>query len=154
MSIHSRIAAPGRRASGALLLGAALLTALGCGESRIETAPVSGKITFDGQPPIGAQIVLHPVDRSKPSEVAPSGQVKADGVFTISSYEAGDGAPPGEYVATVQWYKLDKDLGGPGPNVIPKEYSSEKTSPLKVKVESTPTTLPPIVIKSNGAAKG
>lgn len=132
-----------------LLLSALLVLAVaGCGESRLETFPVTGKVTFDGQPPIGAQIVLHPLDRSQESDVVPSGAVKADGAFDISAYESGDGAPAGEYVATIEWYKIVPDLGGPGPNVIPKKYASEKTSPIRVKVESKPTTLEPIAISA------
>src|SRR5687768_12592962 len=79
------------------------LTTIGCGggESRVAVVPVSGKVTFQGTAPAGAQVVLHPVTRSEETSVAPSGTVREDGSFQISAYDQGDGAPPGEYVATV-----------------------------------------------------
>jgi hypothetical protein len=126
-----------------------LLAASGCGGEgpRVPVLPVSGKVTFQGKPPVGAQIVLHPVQAADTSDVAPSGVVGSDGSFTISAYDPGDGAPEGDYVATIQWYKFVKEQGGAGPNVIPKEYSSPATSPLKVSVKGGPTTIPLIAIK-------
>jgi hypothetical protein len=136
---------PSRRVSLVALLPA-LTMLVGCGESRIEVVPVSGRVTFAGQPPAGAQIVLHPANTSNPSDVAPSGRVGNDGSFTITAYEQGDGAPPGEYVATIQWYKIDPKEGIPGPNVIPEEYAKAATSPIKVTVNQAPTVLQPITI--------
>ncbi|MCI0334577.1 MAG: hypothetical protein L0228_15275 [Planctomycetes bacterium] len=83
---------------------------------------------------------------SDTSDVAPTGTVKDDGTFTITSYEPGDGAPHGEYVATVEWFKYDEKLGGAGSNVIPQKYTSAKTSPIKVNVNGGPTDIPPIAI--------
>lgn len=136
---------------GALLLFTLplFLAAGGCsGEGpRVPVLPVSGKVTFQGKPPVGAQVVLHPVNAAETSEVAPSGVVGNDGSFTISAYDPGDGAPEGDYVATIQWYKFVAAQGGAGPNVLPKEYSSPATSPVKVSVKGGPTTIPLIAIK-------
>jgi hypothetical protein len=129
----------------------AVLVFAGCsGETRVPVYPVKGKVSFKGEAPTGAQVVLHPVDRATPSDVAPVGTVKADGTFAITAYEPGDGAPPGEYVATIEWFKLiDKGegAGGRGPNVIPKEYASPTTSPIRVSVKTSATQIPPIEIK-------
>ena len=56
----------------------------------------------------------------------------------------------GDYVVTVQWFKLVTDDGGSGagPNVMPKEYASPTTSPVKVSVKGGPTEIPPIAINS------
>jgi hypothetical protein len=118
---------------------------------RIEVFPVTGKVTFAGQTPTGAQIVLHAVSRTEPCDVAPSATVNSDGTFAISAYEAGDGAPVGDYVATVHWFKILPKEGTAGPNVIPAAYTSAKTSPIKISVKDGPTTVPPIVISANGA---
>lgn len=125
---------------------------IGCGESRVEVSPVTGKVTYQGQSPVGALIVLHPVSPADGASVAPTGAVKKDGTFAITAYEKGDGAPPGEYVATIEWYKFDEKLGGSGPNVLPQDYANAKTSPIKVTIKAgEPTEIPPITI---AAAKG
>ncbi len=132
----------------------ALVALAGCGESRVEVFPVSGKVTYEGQSPAGAFIVLHPVNPVEGMNVAPTGAVKKDGTFSITAYQKDDGAPPGDYVATIEWYKFDEKLGGAGPNVLPKDYANAKTSPLKVSVKAGgPTELPPITIAAAKSAK-
>ena len=130
----------------ALLLFA--LVAAGCkSETRVPVDPVSGKLSFQGQPPAGAQVILVPAAGSKlPPDLAASGTVNEDGTFQIDTYAKGDGAPAGEYVATVQWFKLVNTDGGTGkgPNVIPAKYASATTSPIKVTVGKGPTEIPPV----------
>lgn len=126
-----------------------LFTIGGCGENWAPVQPTSGTVKFNGKVPAGARILLHAI---KPPEdgslaVTPAGRVEDDGSFKITSYQAGDGATPGEYVVTVEWYPVDKD-GNVGANAIPKEYSNPTTSPLKVTVSNDgPTLLDPIDIK-------
>jgi len=127
-----------------------VLTGCGSREPRVPVVAVSGKISFQGQAPAGAQVVLHPVAKSAESNVAPSGTVKEDGTFQISAYDQGDGAPPGEYVATVEWFRIistGEGSGGRGPNVLPPQYASPQYSPLRVTVKSEPTDLPSIEIR-------
>ena len=123
-----------------------LLFLSGCSEKRVEVFPVSGKVTYKGQAPTGATVVLHPADAAKTGDFAPTGTVKSDGTFSITSYDPDDGAPQGEYVATIEWYKFEKSLGGVGPNVIPKKYTSAKTSPIKLTVSNGASQLQPITI--------
>lgn len=128
------------------VLSAAVTT--GCSsETRVPVFPVTGKVQFQGKSPAGAIVVLNPVGATSNLDVLPTGTVKDDGSFTLTAYEPDDGAPAGNYVATIQWYKVTKEAGGPGPNVLPKTYSSPKTSPVKVNVESGPVQIPPIAIK-------
>lgn len=139
-----------RRLALALIPLAAVLS--GCGEARVPVYPVSGVVKFNGKAPTGAQIVLHPAGNSEPTEVTPVGIVQSDGTFKVTAYDPGDGAPVGEYVATVEWFKVVSDPGGgggPGPNVLPKKYASSKTSPIKVSVGDGPTEIEPIVIANN-----
>src|SRR4029079_1452975 len=95
------------------LAAVALLIASGCSSSepRVPVFPVSGKVSFQGKSPAGARVVLFPDKKSSPTAgavgVAPTGEVKSDGTFSVSSYDADDGAPEGEYVATIQWNKYD-----------------------------------------------
>ena len=132
---------------GAVALGLIAVAALvGCGEKRVPVYKVSGKVLFNGQPAAGAQVILHSAAGSTAVKDLPaSATVADDGSFQIGAYEAADGAPPGEYVATIQWFKLVQNEGGTGkgPNVLPLQYSAPTTSPLKVKVETAAVDLQP-----------
>jgi hypothetical protein len=113
----------------------------------IPVAPVSGKVTFANEVPVGAQISLVPLNRQE-GGIASRGVVQQDGTFKISTYEKEDGAPPGEYVVVVQWFKFVSGDGGSGagPNVLPVKYASPETSPLKVTVKEGSNELPAITI--------
>ena len=145
--------ATGRRAQVATLL-MMLAVVSGCSSEppRVPVFPVTGKVTFKGKPADGAQVVLFPVNTENTAELAPSGKVGKDGTFSLTAYEPGDGAPEGDYVATISWRKMvsgGKGEGGAtaGPDVIPKQYGSAATSPVKVSVKGGPTQIPPIAIK-------
>ncbi|MBX3426942.1 MAG: BON domain-containing protein [Pirellulales bacterium] len=121
---------------------------VGCGEAkpeRVPTFPVTGSITFKGGPIPGAFVAMHP-KTPLPNVPAPRASVGPDGKLKISTYDGGDGAPEGEYVLTVEWYKPIKTGADvvPGPNVIPKKYTSPRTSGLVVSVAANATELPPI----------
>jgi hypothetical protein len=128
---------------------AALLVVSGCGEKGLHVVPVSGKVVVQGQPAAGAQVVLHPVGAKVDQTFSAVGKVQDDGTFKISAFGNGDGAPPGEYVATVQWFKLVQNDGGagPGPNVIPRDYGDPARSPFKVTIKNAPTVLDPFEVK-------
>jgi hypothetical protein len=133
----------------ALLLLAGIV---GCGkpEVKVPVVPVTGKLTAGREVPVGAQIVLHAKGHTLPNGASPVGRVAQDGTFKISIYGEGEGVPAGDYVATVEWYKIVKGPMGEaisGPNVIPPRYGNPDTSPLKVTVRNEPTDLPPIVIR-------
>ncbi len=123
----------------------ALVAMSGCGEAKLPVVPVAGKVTFQGQPAAGAQIVLHPVNSGSEQVFSATGRAQSDGSFKIGVHKEGDGAPPGEYIATVQWFKVVQNEGGSGqgPNVLPRIYSDPKNSPLKVTVQNAPTDLAP-----------
>ena len=123
-----------------------LLVVSGCvPETRVPVFPVSGKVTFKGQPAKGAQVVLSATRPNEFDDVAPIGVVGDDGSFSVGVYEPGDGAPEGDYVVTVLWFKQVGEAAGP--NVRPKEYASPRTPPIKVSVKGGPTQIPPIAIK-------
>lgn len=137
------------KAAAVSLLGT--LVIVGCSgpqDARLPVFPVKGSVSVAGEIPDGALVVLYPTGQPT-NEIRASGKVKADGSFSLSTYEADDGAPAGDYVATIQWNKLVKTAQGysAGPNVISKNYSDPASSVWKVKVAEAPNELPPIVIK-------
>jgi hypothetical protein len=117
---------------------------------RVPTVPAAGEITFDGKPIPGALVVLHPKDTSNPKVLPARGHVGADGKFVLSTYDTGDGAVPGQYAVTVEWYQLIKegDSARPGPNVLPKKYATPHTSDIPVvTIADGQSTLPAIALK-------
>lgn len=120
----------------------------GCGEAepeRVATYPVEAVVTFQGKPIPGAFVVLHP--KQPLADVpTPRASVNADGVLTVTTFNGGDGAPAGEYIVTVEWYKPIKNGADvvPGPNVLPPKYASPKTSDLLITISADTNQLPPI----------
>ncbi|MCC9605854.1 carboxypeptidase-like regulatory domain-containing protein [Blastopirellula sp. JC732] len=79
------------------IFGLLLITALvsGCGDSKLQ--PLQGSVTLDGEPLADAAISFSPVEGGRPA----SGKSDAGGQFTIASYTANDGLPPGSYKVTI-----------------------------------------------------
>jgi len=106
---------------------------------------VVGHVAVGKTIPAGAQLVFHPVNGELPDMAVPRATVKDDGSFTVSTFGAHDGAPEGEYIVTIQWFRMSKD-GAPGPNVLPRTYSAPASSPLRVAVQPGRNQLEPLVI--------
>ena len=127
----------------------ALALMAGCGPDRPETAPVSGRITLGGQPVATGRIIFYPEQgRSAIGAIGP------EGVYTLTTFEPGDGALLGEHQVTIQATKVtgpampssfEEELrqGGSGRAasvpaavqwIVPQEYSRRESSPLRAEV--------------------
>ncbi len=130
------------------VLAVLALTFTGCGRSnpnRVAVHPVQGAIQFRGQPMEGAFVSLHPKSATD-GVPTPRATVAKDGSFTVTTYDGDDGAPEGEYVVTVQWYRpvrQGNDLVG-GPNVLPVKYASAQTSDVLIRIAAGENHLQPI----------
>lgn len=144
------VSRPGRRFDVGLLGVAMLsLTLAGCAEAKPDRAavfPAKGTITLKGEPTHGAILALHPKTPLPAGVPSPRANVGKDGSFAVSTYDSGDGAPEGEYVVTVTWYKLIKNGEDSkiGPNVIPPKYGDPNTSDLIVKIAAGENAIPAI----------
>jgi major membrane immunogen (membrane-anchored lipoprotein) len=129
----------------------AILAGCGRDDGRVPVYPAKGKVTVSGEVPEGALVVLYPAKKGSGAEVElrPSGRVKPDGTFSLTTYDAEDGAPAGEYAATIQWNKLIKQGQDykAGPNIIPAAYAAPESSPWKIAVAESPNDLAPLDIK-------
>jgi hypothetical protein len=151
-SLHS----PFRHAAPMVL--AALTGLSGCSghSGRVPVHPVAGRVSVQGEVPVGALVVFHPKDQPAAAEVPkPSAKVKPDGSFRLTTFEAEDGAPAGAYAVTVQWQPLvtkDGDVKA-GPNVLPPDYEKPESSPVTVTVNQGNNELKPIEIaRAKGAS--
>ena len=129
----------------------------GCGSGRAQSRgaqpfPVHGKVTYQGKPAAGFQVVFNPATPPQTGPVfAPSAIIDADGEYQLRSYEPGDGAPAGDYVVTFTW---QQDVPGPDPGDAPKRidrlkgrFGDARKSTFKVTVHEGENDLPPFNLK-------
>ena len=70
--------------------------------------------------------------------------VDDQGRFTLTTYKAGDGTPPGDYRVTVAWFLASGRPGDDGPplNYLPDRFGRVNTTPLHAVVGKSPNDLP------------
>ena len=69
-----------------LLVTSLLLLMPGCGEKRVPVFKVEGQVTFNGEPPVGAQVVFHPDGHKLPDGDVAIGTVKVGTEGTSQPY--------------------------------------------------------------------
>jgi len=128
-----------------ILLGVGLTAAgsVGCERRAGETLlPVTGRITFDGQPLTGGSLSLRP-DGGNTNWQQPTGMIDANGRFVVYTNSQA-GAPPGTYriVAFVtETTKTETGAARPGlpRSLIPPRYNDPQQTPLRLTVVAQPT---------------
>lgn len=86
--------------------GSSIVLAVGCaGEDHgIALHPARGQVLVAGKPEAGVQVRLHPVGRLQDMDAPrPFAGTEADGSFDLGTFQAGDGAPAGDYLVTFFW---------------------------------------------------
>ena len=149
---------PGKIAVSALVTVGIVLT--GCPNSRPATYRVTGTVTIQEKPLASAVVTFVPT--SKEGEAA-SAITDSEGKYALTTWEAGDGARPGQYgvkvskqeQAAVDPSKMVKNLtieeeqkiyveskkpAPPARRLIPSKFENEESSGLIHKVEQKPTT--------------
>ncbi|WP_235935126.1 hypothetical protein [Candidatus Laterigemmans baculatus] len=102
----------------------------GCGDNNPTTAPVSGTVTFNGEPLQAGTVIFTPKAGGPPAY----GEIQSDGTYALTTFEDGDGAVPGSHgvaVSAVEFKNPDLPVAT---TVIPMKYSSEQTSGLTAEV--------------------
>jgi hypothetical protein len=112
------------------LLGLAVVLAAGCGSKRF--APVSGTVTMDGQPLVGATVTFSPVPPEGSTEAGDSslGKTNEKGEYTLKSVKK-SGAQVGKHrvsISLVAQQVGDGDSrpprgGWPMADKVPKKYN-------------------------------
>jgi hypothetical protein len=143
-----------------LFVGLLLASASGCSRPKNKWAlarpPVyrtTGRVTWNGVPASGAVVVLS----SKAHNLAAVGNADADGRFTLTTWDVGDGGVAGEHLVGVEKSEIVGHLADGSPirvNVMPPKYLNPETSGLKATiVEQGPNELSFDVVGPN-ATKG
>jgi hypothetical protein len=100
------------------------------------------------KPAVGALVILHPA--GDPNDLdKPRGYVEEDGTFYLTTYAEKDGAPAGDYVATVEWRGPKKTpFEAASPDRLQGRYNNPKTSGLSFTVDKgEENVLPPILLR-------
>jgi hypothetical protein len=133
-----------------LIAGLGLFVA-GCGGDEFEKRfPVSGKVSYNGEP-VAKGVINFVVPEGTQGRAA-SGKIQ-DGSYTMTTMTPDDGVVPGKYGVTILAQEYDlvinkaRSFGGPpsgkevaaankrGKRLVPGKYSSAQTSGLKVEVK-------------------
>lgn len=112
-----------RGSAGFALFGLVLSVSIiaGCGGKEAppveDLVPVGGKVTFDGKPQAGIQVIFTASDKNTESRGG-NGVTDAGGAFTLKNYMGQDGIPAGQYVVTFSWM-VGPDGSSPKPGAPP-----------------------------------
>ena len=104
----------------------------GCDRSGPELAPVSGRVTLDGQPISGARLTFQPEGRGSPS----SGSTDRDGRYELGYKRGVKGAMIGSHLVRIQ---LDTEASGPNgttnqrPKSLPARYNTKSELRREIK---------------------
>jgi hypothetical protein len=94
----------GKKLFGLMLVGLVAINACGKGDGRVKVYPAQGKVLVRGTPAEGAIVFFFPAgDAKRPGIPAPNGTTDSQGVYKLSTYEADDGAPEGDYQVSISW---------------------------------------------------
>lgn len=106
------------------------------------TVPLSGDVFVDGEFGWGVRVTLNPVGGIDPANPTMSvGEADNTGHFEIGTYGINDGAPPGEYIVTLQQFDRSQIRigGGKPPDLFKGKYADPRSSEFTVSVpESAP----------------
>lgn len=136
----------------AIVLASLALSVAGCGPSYPTTHPVSGTITYQGQPVPQGTIVFYPEEGR-----AAMSNIEADGSYRLTTFRPGDGALPGRHTVTITAIadsasgpasfeqEMDQGMLGRGQKgvrwLVPERYSKRDTTPLTAEVPVPDGTL-------------
>ncbi len=123
-----------------LILVCGLLCLAGCSPDPIgRTYPVKGKVYLDGELLKAGSVGFFPADQSEGAPaLEAAGKIKKDGTYELST-RGKPGALLGSYKVTViSQTKVDPTRAGDVVSLVPREYTSRETTPLKVEVIEKP----------------
>jgi hypothetical protein len=122
----------------------ALLGACKKADTRPRRVPVSGMVVHRGQPVAEATVIFEPVG----STPAATGKTDAAGRFQLTTFDASDGAVPGDYKVAVRKVQVTPgsrpadapdDLAAPPPDekwLLPVKYGHTASSGLTATVKA------------------
>lgn len=132
-----------------------LALASGCGRSkgdRVTVYPVTGKVLVNGQPAEGVNVIYY-AEGSAPEGIrmpVPADVTDTNGVYELTSYVQGDGAPAGSYKVAAVWdEKPPANFSGvfEPKDRLQGRYASPDKSTLKAEVPEGGGEIPAFELK-------
>jgi hypothetical protein len=122
-------------------LAAAALSLSGCGGAGLKTAPVRGRVTYQGRPVPNGTVAFIP-----DGGTASTGEIGPDGSYTLTTVRKGDGAIPGRHKVVITALKDTTgqavEAWGPlPPPIIPTKYMNLATTDLRAEVKDGENTI-------------
>ncbi len=118
-----------------LALSASLAIAFaGCGSSNRPTFPVTGKVTFNGEPLPTGSVLLTPVGGGPSAQAA----IQPGGTYSVWTFAEGDGAIPGKHTVLITAAKDNGPDSAMTP-LIPDKYGTFNSG-LEVDVKEIDNT--------------
>jgi hypothetical protein len=134
--------------------GVLLLACASCANQGLH--PVSGSVTFDGAPAVGAAVFFYRHGGDRMNDHLLMGIVQSDGSFELVCGSLGKGAPVGDYDVVIEWKQPSNQAKGLATHATDKlkgRYADPKRALLHAKVEAQANTLPPFALESPHAVK-
>ncbi len=129
--------------------------AIGCGpsEQRPELFPAHGSLLINGKPAAGAFVIFYPTDNRSFDErgTRPKATVREDGSFEVTTYQAGDGIPLGDYELGVMW--IDDPESSNATDRLQGRFADPKRSDLRASILPRDNALDPIELDRVSVSK-
>jgi hypothetical protein len=136
------------------LFAVVVLVCASCGGNGLY--PVSGKVTYKGEPAEGAVVFLQRKGTDPQNEHSVMGIVQNDGSFTLVCGHQGTGVPPGEYAVLIEWRQKSnqpKGLAQKGADRFKGRYADPKRPAWFVEVKAETNRLPPFELADETAGQ-
>jgi hypothetical protein len=114
-----------------------LMLVVGCGpKGDMATAPVKGKVTYNGAPLPSGTVMFVPEQGP-----AATGEIRPDGTYSLGTYGTNDGAVLGNHKVSITAIAdmgdmLPEAQSPTPPPLVPQKYLSHESSGLVVEVKS------------------
>ncbi len=90
----------------------------------------TGLVTLDGNPLTAGRLEFYPTGGGSSAQAA----INSDGTFRINTTASATGIAPGEYIVIVESLMESEEEVGEPKSRIPRKYTKEKTSDLRITV--------------------
>ena len=111
----------------------------GCDNGMPRTIPVNGHVLFDGKPPPATGTIYFTLAKDAGAgTMRPGiGDFDAEGRFSVTSFEPGDGLLPGAYKLRIECWATPPNMEGkPVKSHVPARYSDAQQNGMELTVDS------------------
>ncbi len=138
-----------RRAAAVVIVTALSLLA-GCGRSspnRATVYPVTGSVQTKGKGIAHVWVTFLALDRQEGPGLETEVLTNPDGQFRATTYDTGDGLPPGHYAVFLIWPDVVTDDPALGGDKLRGRYNDRQKPAFTIEVKPEPNNIPSFDVK-------